>query len=303
MHRRWERTRGCIRKRRGLRGHHPGFVLAGRHMTRAQELFGELVQIMERLRGPGGCPWDREQTHQSIKPYLIEEAYEVAEAIDAGDPAELCAELGDLMLQIVFHAQMAREAGTFTIEDVLAHINAKMVRRHPHVFGSATAETPREVLRNWARIKAEERKTQEDRSVLAGVPRSLPALQRAHRLGEKAAHVGFDWPHARAVLSKVHEELAELEAALHHESPERAAEELGDLLFALSSLARHLKLHAEDVLQQASDRFTARFRQVEAALAARGLDPHEVPPETWDELWEAAKSADHAAADTQEPRS
>ncbi|GBD26164.1 Nucleoside triphosphate pyrophosphohydrolase/pyrophosphatase MazG [bacterium HR30] len=264
-------------------------------MTRAQELFGELVRIMERLRAPGGCPWDRAQTHQSIKAYLIEEAYEVAEAIDEGNADELRKELGDVLLQVVFHAQMAREAGTFTLEDVIAHINEKMVRRHPHVFGSATADTPDEVLRNWARIKAEERKAEaSDRSVLAGVPRALPALQRAHRLGEKAAHVGFDWADARAVLSKVHEELSELEAALHSESHDRAAQELGDLLFALASLARHLRLHAEDVLQRASDRFIARFRCVEEMLAARGIDAHTASPELWDQLWEEAKQLEAA---------
>lgn len=276
-----------------MRGPACVFLLAAHSMTRAEKLFGELLRIMERLRAPGGCPWDRAQTHQSIKAYLIEEAYEVAEAIDEQDHDELRKELGDVLLQVVFHAQMAREAGTFTIEDVIAHINEKMVRRHPHVFGSATAETPDEVLRNWARIKAEERRAEaKDRSVLAGVPRALPALQRAHRLGEKAAHVGFDWANARAVLSKVHEELAELEAALHGESHERAAQELGDLLFALASLARHLRLHAEDVLQRASDRFVARFRRVEDILAARGLEAHAISPELWDQLWEEAKQAE-----------
>lgn len=264
---------------------------------RAEELFGELVRIMERLRGSGGCPWDREQTHRSIKPYLIEEAYEVAEAIEQDDFEELCAELGDVLLQVVFHAQMAREAGHFTIEDVLTRINQKMVRRHPHVFADGTAKTAAEVLRNWARIKAQERRGNEDRSFLAGVPRALPALQRAHRLGEKAAHAGFDWANARAVLSKVHEELAELEAALHTESRERAAQELGDLLFALASLARHLKLHAEDVLQQASDRFVARFRRVEALLAERGIGPQQPSAQTWDELWEEAKAAETANSD------
>ncbi len=264
-------------------------------MTRAQELFGELVRIMERLRAPGGCPWDRAQTHQSIKPYLIEEAYEVAEAIDEDNFEELRKELGDVLLQVVFHAQMGREAGTFTLEEVISHINEKMIRRHPHVFGSGSAETADEVLRNWARIKAEERRAEErDRSLLAGVPRALPALQRAHRLGEKAAHVGFDWANARAVLSKVHEELAELEAALHNESHDRAAQELGDLLFALASLARHLRVHAEDVLQRASDRFIARFRRVEEMLAARGIDAHRASAELWDQLWEEAKQAEAA---------
>lgn len=255
----------------------------------APESFAELVRIMERLRAPGGCPWDREQTHASIKPYLIEEAYEVAEAIDAADPGELCKELGDLLLQIVFHAEMAREAGTFTVEDVVRGINEKMVRRHPHVFGDATVEDSQEVLRNWARIKSEERRDGPDRSVVAGVPRALPALQRAHRLGEKAAHVGFDWTKPAEVLEKVREEFGELEEALAGGEPSRIAAEMGDLLFAVSSLARHLGLHAEDTLQGASDRFVRRFRHIEEQVAAAGGDIHATGPEELNRHWEAAK--------------
>ncbi len=254
----------------------------------AEEQFGELVRIMERLRGPGGCPWDREQTHQSIKRYVIEEAHEVAEAIDREDDTELCAELGDLLLQVVFHAQMAREQGRFTIEDVLRAINEKMQRRHPHVFGDATATTSAEVLRNWARIKQEE-KGEQDRSLLSGVPRSLPALQRAHRLAEKAAQVGFDWAEPTAVLGKVREELAEFEAALAAGDRQRISAELGDLLFALASLARHLRFHAEDALQAANDRFLARFQWIEEQLAAAGKDAHGLSAEQWDEWWERAK--------------
>lgn len=257
----------------------------------AEEQFGELVRIMERLRGPGGCPWDREQTHQSIKRYLIEEAHEVAEAIDREDFDELCSELGDLLLQIVFHAQMAREAGRFTIEDVVRGIAEKMRRRHPHVFGDVEVSGAAEVLRNWARIKQEEKQAHEDRSLLAGVPRSLPALQRAHRLGEKASHVGFDWPDASSVLGKVREELNELEQALAAGDNERTGAELGDLLFACASLARHLHLHAEDVLQAANDRFLARFRWMESQLELSGQDPHTLTPEQWDQFWQQAKGA------------
>lgn len=268
---------------------------------RADDAFEELVRIMERLRGPGGCPWDREQTHQSIKRYLIEEAHEVAEAIDRQDFGELCSELGDLMLQIVFHAQMAREAGRFTIEDVVRGITEKMRRRHPHVFGDVEVSGANEVLRNWARIKQEEKQAQEDRSLLSGVPRSLPALQRAHRLGEKASHVGFDWPDAPAVLSKVREELTEFEQALAARHHDRAAEELGDLLFACASLARHLRLHAEDVLQAANERFLARFRWMEGQLEAAGKDPHALAVEEWDRLWTQAKQATSSPTEAAAP--
>ena len=181
----------------------------------ANDRFGELVQIMARLRGENGCPWDREQTHASIKPYLLEETYEVLESIDENDPAKLEEELGDLVLQVVFHAQMADEAGLFTIADVLRGINEKLRRRHPHIFGDVKADTAQEVLFNWEQIKKLEREKAQGRaSLLDGVPRELPALLRAHRLQEKASRVGFDWNEARQVFQKVEEELAELRAAM-----------------------------------------------------------------------------------------
>jgi tetrapyrrole methylase family protein/MazG family protein len=260
-------------------------------MSTAADAFAELVQIMEKLRAPGGCPWDREQTHASIKPYLIEEAYEVAEAIDSDNVTELRKELGDLLLQIVFHSEMAREAGRFTIDDVVRGINEKMVRRHPHVFAGVAVKDSDEVLRNWSKIKAEERKEEADRSALAGVPRALPALSRAHRLAEKAAHVGFDWPNAAGVLSKVREELAELEEALQQQDNAAIEAEIGDLLFATTSLARHLDLHAEDALQRASDRFLERFRFIEQRLGERQQDVHSASAAELDELWEEAKRA------------
>jgi len=255
----------------------------------AADAFAELVQIMAQLRGPGGCPWDREQTHASIKPYTIEEAYEVAEAIDGGDDRELCTELGDLLLQIVFHAQMASEAERFTITDVIQAINEKLIRRHPHVFADLEVEGADEVLRNWSRIKAEERRHHDDRSALAGVPRSMPALLRAQRLGEKAAAVGFDWPDVQGVLVKLHEELDELEAAITAGDARAAEAELGDLLYAGTSLARHLDVNAENALNRAADRFTKRFRHMEHQLVARQQDIHEVTSAELDALWEEAK--------------
>jgi len=258
----------------------------------AADAFAELVRIMERLRGPGGCPWDREQTRHSIKPYVIEEAYEVAEAIEDDDPDELCTELGDLLLQIVFHAQMAGEEGLFTIADVVRSINEKMVRRHPHVFGDLAVKDADEVLRNWARIKAEERKDRADNSIVAGVPRALPALARAHRLSEKASRVGFDWDGPGAVLEKVREELGELEEALARDDRAAAAAELGDLLFALTSLGRHLDVHAEDALQGANDRFVRRFRYIEARLSERQRDIHAASVAEMNALWDEAKARD-----------
>jgi tetrapyrrole methylase family protein/MazG family protein len=251
--------------------------------------FTELVRIMERLRGPNGCPWDREQTHESIKPYLIEEAYEVAEAIESSDVDELRKELGDLLLQIVFHAQLAQEAGRFGIEDVVRAIIEKMVRRHPHVFAGVEVKDSDEVLRNWSKIKSEERKDSDDRSALAGVPRALPALLRAHRLAEKAAHVGFDWNNPHEVLDKVREELGELETALAQGDRNEVEAELGDLLFALASLARHLDLHSEDALQRASDRFLRRFRYIEQRLSEQQRDVHAASTAELNVLWEEAK--------------
>lgn len=262
-------------------------VYAG-HMS-AGTAFTRLVEIMERLRAPGGCPWDREQTHKSIKPYLIEEAYEVAEAIEDDDFPELCKELGDLLLQVVFHAQMASEAGHFDVTDVVASINDKMVRRHPHVFADTEVADSGEVLRNWAKIKAEERKDDADTSAIAGVPRGLPALARAHRLGDKAAHVGFDWQDAAGVLDKVEEELGELRAAIAAGTTGDVEAELGDVLHALTSLGRHLDVHAEEALQRANDRFTARFRKVEGLAAERDLDLTRQSPAALEALWQEAK--------------
>jgi tetrapyrrole methylase family protein/MazG family protein len=257
----------------------------------AAEKFAELVDIMARLRGENGCPWDREQTSESIKPYLVEETYEVLEAIDEQDPVKLKEELGDLMLQIVFHAQMAEEADAFTVRDVLAAINDKLVRRHPHVFGDVKADTAQEVLFNWEQIKQTERRREKGQaSLLDGVPRELPALLRAHRLQEKASRVGFDWKEAQEVFRKVEEELAELRAAMQGQAAERVEAELGDLLFALVNLSRFLAVNPEEALRKTIARFIARFRYIEEELARRGRSLRQASLEEMDALWAEAKA-------------
>lgn len=262
--------------------------------------FARLVEIIARLRAPDGCPWDRAQTPQTLRPYLVEETYEVLDALDAEDWTELQEELGDVLLQVVLHAQLMAEAGRFGIADVVETIAEKMVRRHPHVFGDATADSPDEVSRNWARIKAAEKRAKAgtgtddvQRSVLDGVPASAPALIQAQRLGEKAAKVGFDWPSAAEVFDKVAEESRELSAEIDHadaDNRKQAMEhELGDLLFTLTSLARHLDLDAESALRKANARFGRRFRFVEAQLARGGEDVYATSAPRLEALWQAAK--------------
>ncbi len=255
------------------------------------ELFAELVEIMARLRGEGGCPWDREQTHESIKPYLIEETYEVLEAIDDQDPAKLREELGDLILQAVFHAQMAEEAGVFNIANVLGTITDKLRRRHPHVFGDVKAETAQEVLFNWEQIKqAERRREKGEASLLDGVPRELPALLRAHRLQEKASRVGFDWAEAQAVLRKVEEELAELRIAMEGQATDRMEAEMGDLLFALVNLSRFIAVNPEEALRKTIARFIARFHYIEEALDRSGRSLNQATLQEMEALWAEAKA-------------
>jgi len=254
------------------------------------EAFTRLVELMARLRAPGGCPWDREQTSASLRPYLLEEVYEVLEAIDAGDAGHLRDELGDLLLQIVFQSQLASEAGRFTIADVACAIVDKLVRRHPHVFGDARVRDADEVVRNWRRIKAEERRTTgEDGDLFAGVPAALPALVRAQQLGEKAGHVGLDWRDAGGVLEKLREEIAELEAALAAGDRGQVEHELGDLLLAAASLGRHVDVSAEMALRGANERFVARVRRLETAARVRGQALADLAPEERDRLWEAIK--------------
>lgn len=259
--------------------------------------FRELVDVVRRLRGPDGCPWDREQTPQSLRGCLLEESYETLDALDRDDSEDLRDELGDLLLQIVMQAAMAAERGRFDIEDVIAGIIDKMVRRHPHVFGDVTVADTADVLRNWSRIKSAERAgkgTAADTSILSGLPSELPALHAAHRIGEKAARVGFDWPSPRAAMAKVHEEVAELEEALAEGVPARIAHEVGDALFALASVARLAEQNAETCLRETLARFTRRFRGMERVLTEAGRDIHAVPPDELEALWEAEKAAERA---------
>ncbi len=251
-------------------------------------LFERLVQIMATLRAPGGCPWDREQTRESLKAFLIEEAYEVLEALDDGGKEKLQEELGDLLLQIVFHAQVAAELGEFTVDEVLEHVTDKLVRRHPHVFGETRAETAAEVLSNWEKLKQAERGGAIQASALSGVPKTLPALLRAQRLQDKASRVGFDWGETGEVLQKVEEELNELKAAMAKRS-ETIEAELGDLLFSLVNLARFLNLNAEEALRKSIEKFTRRFRHIESVIATQGKSLAESNLEEMDMLWREAK--------------
>lgn len=256
-----------------------------------------LVAILDRLRDPGGCPWDREQTYATLRGYLMEEAYEALDALDRVEEdggSHLREELGDLLLQIVFLSRLAKEDGRFTIDDVVRGIAEKMIRRHPHVFGEETAEDSDEVLRNWERIKREE-KGDAPRSALDGLPAALPALIRAQRLGDRAARVGFDWPDAPAVLDKVREELAELEREVDAGRRERAGEELGDLLFSLTMLARKLDVDPEAALAATNRKFRRRFARVEEAARAAGEPLESLGLERLEALWSRAKAEEPPA--------
>jgi MazG family protein len=257
----------------------------------AGEKFQKLVEIMARLRAPGGCPWDREQTFDSIKPFLLEETYEVLDAIDARDWRELTGELGDLLLQSVFFSRMAAEKNLFTIEDALDAINQKLIRRHPHIFGSETAQTAGDVRRIWGEVKAEEKKQKGDAAagLLDSVPRALPALVEAQQITTRAAHVGFDWDNAGQVLDKLHEELAEFEAARKGDAQAEMEGELGDLLFVLVNLARFAKVDPEQALRKTNAKFRARFGYIERKLAERGKTPESSTLAEMDALWEEAK--------------
>ena len=251
--------------------------------------FEELVRIMAKLRSGTGCPWDREQTHQTLRPYLIEEAYEVLDALDHGDDGDFRDELGDLLLQVVFHAQIATEERRFDIDDVARAINEKLVRRHPHVFGNTRADTSDEVLTNWEKIKREEKGSEGRKSVLDGLPASMPALLHAYRIQEKVARVNFDWDDVKEVLLKVGEEFNEVCKALEQGDKKKIEEEMGDLLFSMVNLSRHLNVPPEDALRRSNDKFMRRFRYIEAALELRGENLERATFEKLDELWEEAK--------------
>jgi len=269
-----------------------------------------LPWISYRLRQPDGCPWDREQTHASLKKHLLEETYEVYDALDGGATLDLAGELGDLYLQIVLHAQLAAEAGVFDMTDVYEAISRKIVRRHPHVFGEAHAETASDVNRQWEQIKRVERESAaaeagaagaaegervapEVRSALDGISRSMPALAATQEMQERAAHLGYDWPEIVGVIDKVHEELAELEAAI---TPEEKREEVGDLLLVVTNLARHHGVEAEGALRAAADKFRGRFRRVERMARERGVQLRDLSFAELDDLWDAAKAEARAEA-------
>ena len=258
-------------------------------MCDAGKDFEKLVDIMARLRGPDGCPWDREQTHESIKGNLIEETYEAVDAIDSGDTDELRAELGDVLMQIVFHAQMAREHGDFDIRDVINGISDKLIRRHPHVFADTTVECADEVVAQWEQIKSGEKGFEHRTSIVDGVPRTLPALSRAMEISKRAAKAGFEWPDLSAVIDKLDEEVRELKHELKEGNRERAAEEIGDLLFTIVNVARWVKVDPEDALRAMTKRFATRFRRIEEAARETGRPIEAMTIHEMDQVWDQAK--------------
>jgi tetrapyrrole methylase family protein / MazG family protein len=260
-------------------------------MSSAHRPFAELVEIMARLRAPGGCPWDREQTRATLRPFLLEETYEVLDALDSGDVGALKEELGDLLLQVVFHAQLATEQEEFTIDDVARSINSKLIRRHPHVFGDAVADTPEVVLQNWEQIKAgERRKKSGDGSPFQGVPKTLPALLQAVRLQETAARVGFDWPSDEGVLEKLYEEIGELREARAELDQAHMEEEFGDMLFLLANLARHWHIDPENALRDTCRKFIDRWTLMQQFADEAGRSLEGMTLEAMDGLWDRAKA-------------
>jgi tetrapyrrole methylase family protein / MazG family protein len=264
--------------------------------------FAKLVAVMARLRAPGGCPWDREQTHATLRTYLIEEAYEVLDALDSTDDVKFAEELGDLLLQVLFHAQIASEEGRFAISDVIREIYEKMIRRHPHVFGEKRAKDAAEVLRNWEIIKQEERRNKsgqsttetEPASILDGVPRALPALLEGLQLTRKASRIGFDWQNVDGIFDKLGEEASELRHALDKkESTSRIESEVGDILFTAVNLARFLNVDPEIAMKKASSKFSLRFHEMERLVRDQGTTLAEIPRPEMESLWEQSKLQDH----------
>ncbi len=250
--------------------------------------FEALLDVVETLRAPGGCPWDREQTHKSLRPYLIEEVYELVEAIDTGDYDAMREELGDVLLHVLFHTDIRREAGDFDICDVIRQVRAKLIRRHPHVFGDTKVKGAEEVLHNWENIKLDERREKSEKaSLLDGIPRSMPALLVAQRMQEKASRIGFDWEKIDDVWEKVKEELAELEREIHSDDTEKFEDELGDILFVLTNLARFKGVNAEMALRRTNEKFARRFRHIEKRLREEKIDTPTL--EVMDRFWDEAK--------------
>lgn len=253
--------------------------------------FDDLVKLMTTLRGPNGCPWDRKQSLSDLKPFVIEESYEVVDAIDRNDRAALLEEIGDFLLEAVFIAEITREEGSFDIYDSITAIHDKLVRRHPHVFGDVEAKDAEQVLVNWEKLKSDERKA-ESKSVLSGVPQSLPALLKASRLTEKAARVGFDWRRTKDVFDKLEEEIGELQEAIETGKKEHVHEELGDLLFTIANIARKLDVNAEEALQSTNRKFQSRFGAMESKVHASLRNLDQLSLEEMDALWDEAKAAE-----------
>ncbi|HET6931881.1 MAG TPA: nucleoside triphosphate pyrophosphohydrolase [Candidatus Acidoferrum sp.] len=279
--------------------------------------FAKLAAVMARLRAPGGCPWDREQTHSTLRTYLIEEAYEVLDALDSKDDSKFAEELGDLLLQVLFHAQIAAEDRRFSINDVIREIHDKMIRRHPHVFGNVTAKTSAQVLRNWELLKKQERASKSATptpnsesftsstsnsnanpgSLLDGVPATIPALLEAFQLTRKAARIGFDWENVEGIFDKLNEESAELREVLHKkDSPDRIESELGDILFVAVNLSRFLNVDPEIALHKASAKFTRRFREMEKIAREQGTTLAEIPRPQLESLWDQSKQRELSTA-------
>jgi MazG family protein len=264
--------------------------------SRAAEEFGRLVDIMRRLRGPGGCPWDHEQTIHSLRGFVLEETYEVLDAIDRSDHAALAGEIGDLIFEGVFLARIEEDEGHFTVADSLKAINEKLIRRHPHVFGDDNrpkVATAGKVVEQWEQIKAREQLSSgQRRSLLKGVPKSMPSLLRAHEIGTRVAAVGFDWPASEQVVDKIEEEVAELRGALHErEGRERVEEEMGDLLFSIANLSRKLGVEPESALRKANEKFSARFETLEQEFEKQGQNVHDATLEQLEEMWGRVKKA------------
>jgi tetrapyrrole methylase family protein/MazG family protein len=257
-----------------------------------KELFEELVGIIATLRSENGCPWDREQTHETLKSTLIEETYETLEAIDTGDPSKLKEELGDILLNIMLQAQIADENKNFDIYAVIETLTEKLIRRHPHVFGDVDVEDSEAVVKNWEAIKRQEAGYADRKSVLDGIPNAMPTLLRAQKIQSRAARVGFDWEELTDVIAKVDEELEEVKTSISTDDPEAVAMELGDLLFAIVNLCRFMEMQAEETLRQANRKFIARFKWMEAELERRGTNFESQNLESLDAVWEAAKKAE-----------
>jgi len=270
-------------------------------MTGKKADIQKLVELVEQLRGEGGCPWDKEQTRETLKPMLIEEAYEVLDALDGPDPRDLKEELGDLLFQVVFHAQIAQERGEFHLADIIDRLHEKMVRRHPHVFGDALLKTAEDVLRNWEDIKAAEKgrasasRPDSEKSLLDGIPSRLPALYEAYQITAKASRVGFDWTRLEDVLLKLKEESDEILQAYRNPDPEPVAEEVGDLLFVVVNVARFLGIDPETALRRGNKKFIRRFRYLETRVKEQGRELKDATLAEMDALWEEAKSNERSS--------